>query len=237
MCLMRCYGRRALICSCCAWLCSEESASEGAPRTPYLGFLIRSASFPGGLCGDLCGDGGYLVADSFQSDIFPPAPSSEASLSASEFFSGKQAALRLVSLEDGVSFASKAAPASTPAPAPAPTRTYTAPTPEPAPAPVPKAEPMYARQSSTDSFASPPPPKAEPAFVRQSSVDSFSAPAPTPAPAAARANDGETARLEESNARLTAELRDAREKIRNLELQLEGVRANARKAAQALLDG
>ena len=47
--------------------------------------------------------------------------------------------------------------------------------------------------------------------------------------------DGENATLKEENARLTAELREAREKIRNLELQVESIRANARKAA-ALLD-
>ena len=44
------------------------------------------------------------------------------------------------------------------------------------------------------------------------------------------------AALKEENARLTAELREARERIRNLELQVETVRANARKAA-ALLEG
>jgi coronin-1B/1C/6 len=43
--------------------------------------------------------------------------------------------------------------------------------------------------------------------------------------------------LREENARLTQELREAHEKIRNLELQVEGIRANARKAAQALLEG
>jgi coronin-1B/1C/6 len=41
--------------------------------------------------------------------------------------------------------------------------------------------------------------------------------------------------LKEENTKLTAELREAREKIRNLELQVESLRANARKAA-ALLD-
>jgi FtsZ-binding cell division protein ZapB len=43
--------------------------------------------------------------------------------------------------------------------------------------------------------------------------------------------------LKEENARLNWELREARAQIRNLELQVEGIRANARKAAQALLDG
>ena len=41
--------------------------------------------------------------------------------------------------------------------------------------------------------------------------------------------------LEEENTKLTGELRDAREMIRNLELQVEAMRANAKKA-QALLD-
>ena len=42
-------------------------------------------------------------------------------------------------------------------------------------------------------------------------------------------------KLKEENARLTAELREARAQIRNLELQVESIKANARKAA-ALLD-
>lgn len=42
--------------------------------------------------------------------------------------------------------------------------------------------------------------------------------------------------MKEENARLTAELREAREKIRNLELQVESMKVNAKKAA-ALLDG
>jgi len=42
--------------------------------------------------------------------------------------------------------------------------------------------------------------------------------------------------LQEDNERLTAELRDAQAKIRTLELQVESLKANARKAAKALLD-
>ena len=41
--------------------------------------------------------------------------------------------------------------------------------------------------------------------------------------------------LKEENAQLNAELREAREKIRNLELQVESMKVNAKKAA-ALLD-
>ena len=43
------------------------------------------------------------------------------------------------------------------------------------------------------------------------------------------------ASLQHENAKLASELRDAREKIRNLELQVESMKANAKKAA-ALLD-
>ncbi|KAJ7879252.1 hypothetical protein B0H14DRAFT_2709772 [Mycena olivaceomarginata] len=167
-------------------------------------------------------------ADSFQSDIFPPAPSIEPGLSAAEFFAGKEAPIRLVSLEDGVSFAGKAAasqaytPQAQPAPVQAkvepkvePTRTYTAPAPEP-----------VARQSSVDSYSAPS--LAE----RTSSYSSYSSPVPTPAAPAQQ-----DSALTEENARLNTELREAYAKIRGLELELEGVRANARRAAQALLEG
>jgi coronin-1B/1C/6 len=42
--------------------------------------------------------------------------------------------------------------------------------------------------------------------------------------------------LQEENERLNAELREARAQIRNLELQIESLKINARKAAAALLD-
>ena len=42
--------------------------------------------------------------------------------------------------------------------------------------------------------------------------------------------------LEAENARMESDLREAREKIRNLELQVEALRANARKATQALMN-
>ena len=44
------------------------------------------------------------------------------------------------------------------------------------------------------------------------------------------------AALHQDNERLNAELREARAQIRNLELQVESLKANARKAAAALLD-
>ena len=42
--------------------------------------------------------------------------------------------------------------------------------------------------------------------------------------------------MQQDNDRLNAELREARAQIRNLELQVEGLKANARKATAALLD-
>lgn len=48
--------------------------------------------------------------------------------------------------------------------------------------------------------------------------------------------DSAVSALKEENTRLNSELREARAQIRNLELQVESIKANARKAA-ALLDG
>jgi coronin-1B/1C/6 len=107
-------------------------------------------------------------SDSFQSDIFPPAPSIEPSLTAGEFFSGKPIALKYVSLETGA--VSIAAPTSTLVPMP--TRSATAPTPQPAQTPSlsPVAPPQLTRVASD-----PPPPSPAPA------------PSSTPAPASAYA--------------------------------------------------
>ncbi|KAF8885078.1 hypothetical protein CPB84DRAFT_1850493 [Gymnopilus junonius] len=81
-------------------------------------------------------------ADSFQSDIYPPAPSIEPSLSASEFFNGKVAPPKLVNLADGStvagpqrSAATSPPPAQSPPPIIQPTRTFSASAPSPALAP------------------------------------------------------------------------------------------------------
>ncbi|KAJ3515716.1 hypothetical protein NLJ89_g1588 [Agrocybe chaxingu] len=169
-------------------------------------------------------------ADSFQSDIYPPAPSSEPSVTAAEFFNGKVPTLQRVSLADGSSVA----------PGPASASPFSAVPPTPSSA-VPAPSPIQATRSFTASAPTPVPPPAvatasEPLLSRKSE--------PTPAPVESRAptrshtvDSSREAELEAENARLEAELREAREKIRNLELQVETVRANARKAAQALLDG
>ncbi|KAI0262372.1 microtubule binding protein [Gloeopeniophorella convolvens] len=166
-------------------------------------------------------------SDSFQSDIYPPAPSSEPSLSAGEFFSGKPISLKLVSLDTGA--VSSAAASSTSLP----TRSATAPVPQPVPSPSPAPSPIT-------KVASDPTPIATPV--------STSAPAPIPVSPAevpippSRStsyvpDDGKATALQGDNDRLTAELREARAQIRNLELQVESLKANARKAAAALLDG
>ncbi|KAF8194693.1 microtubule binding protein [Pholiota molesta] len=165
-------------------------------------------------------------ADSFQSDIYPPAPSIEPSLTAAEFFHGKVAPLKLVSLGDGSIFAGPPPSAVPPTPVSASVQS-----------------PTFVQPTRTFSAgpANPPPSIAEPPAL--ASVSKSWTPSPSPASAApepktaARSDtfDSKQADLERENERLESELREAREKIRNLELQVESIRANARKAAQALL--
>jgi len=99
-----------------------------------------------------------MQSDSFQSDIYPPAPSSEPSLTAGEFFSGKQPTLKLVSLENGAVTTSTTAPAKTPvlAESPAVSRSTSLATPvSTAPAPASEIrEPVSAKPEPT--FSPPP---------------------------------------------------------------------------------
>ena len=167
-------------------------------------------------------------ADSFQSDIYPPAPSSEQSLTAAEFFSGKTAPLNLVSLEDGAVFAGNDAPS-----APA---VVSIPPPAPSPAPARLPEPTFTPAVTKSVMTTP------------ARADSYPANTPIVDPPGdnVRTNVGgrsdthslqRNAGLEEDVDRLNGELREARQKIRNLELQVEGLKANARKAAQTLMEG
>jgi len=174
-------------------------------------------------------------ADSFQSDIYPPAPSADPALTAGEFFSGKTAAPKLVSLEDG---AISSGP--TPSAALVPTRTSTG----PIPSPVPVAAPITTMSAPAPT---PPAPAAESAMPPRALEPSPFVVSPIENKPISRsvsaafeddfssAPHKESSALKEENTRLTSELREAREKIRNLELQVETFKANARKAA-ALLD-
>lgn len=107
-------------------------------------------------------------ADSFQADIFPPAPSNEPSVSASEYFNGKNPTLKLISLENG-------SPAAAPPPS---SSSYSAAPPTPSSA-APAPPPIQATRSYSASAPAPaaaPPPAAA----------SFSEPIPTPTSAVPR---------------------------------------------------
>lgn len=96
---------------------------------------------------------GSSQADSFQSDLYPPVPSTEPSLSAAEYFNGKEPTLNLVSIANGA-FVTTATSANTFAAQPLtpisqaptlapiqPTRSYSAAAPSPASAPAPFVNP------------------------------------------------------------------------------------------------
>ncbi|GAA5998293.1 uncharacterized protein JCM10292_001103 [Rhodotorula paludigena] len=161
-------------------------------------------------------------SESFQADLFPPAPAPQPALQAREWFSGKDAPPILLDMETRQQTAATSAPpkqytpAPTPAPAPAPVK---APEPEKALTPPPPAPAARA--------ASPPPP-APPA-----KEDS---PAPAvPAAAAAAAVNGssngggadaeEVDALRDENKALRDALAEKDAVIRELELKLERVRS------------
>ncbi|KAI0726368.1 microtubule binding protein [Fomitopsis betulina] len=158
-------------------------------------------------------------SDSFQSDIYPLAPSAEPALSANEFFGGKSVSANLVSLDTGA-ISAGASPSFVLAPStPAPTRSVSAPTPTPVSVP----------SISVDTTPSPVPTAARKPEPSPSTATPFEPRTPI------RSSSGDDSALKDENARLAAELREARAQIRNLELQVESIKANARKAA-ALLD-
>ncbi|KAH9004849.1 microtubule binding protein, partial [Lactarius deliciosus] len=165
-------------------------------------------------------------SDSFQSDIFPPAPSIEPSLSAGEFFSGKPISLKLVSLETGA-VSSQRPTAASPVPASAPAQPPAALSPPLAP-PITK-------------VASEPTPFSPSALTPPADLQPFSPQLPPSRSTSSTyvPDDGKaaaSAALQQDNDQLNAELREARAMIRNLELQVESLKTNARKAAAALLD-
>jgi coronin-1B/1C/6 len=171
-------------------------------------------------------------ADSFQSDIFPPAPSAEPSMSASEYFSGKEMKKKLVDLQTGATSASASSPANFAAPPPqTSTPTSAAPAPSPVPAPaVPAVSKSFSAPSPATPVSAPAPASAsEPMAISEPSYS-----APTPAAAPSKDSSAELQSLRSENARLNEELREARNLIRDLELKAESSAANAKKAAQML---
>jgi coronin-1B/1C/6 len=174
-------------------------------------------------------------SESFQSDIFPPAPSIETSLTAGDFFSGKPVSLKFVSLETGAVTAAAASVA-------LPTRTTSAPAPAPASAPVPAPAhtPSLPLAPPITKVASEPTPLSPSAASPPVDTLPFSTRLPPSRSTSSTyvSDDGKAAAVaaaQQDNDRLNAELREARAQIRNLELQVESLKAYARKAA-ALLD-
>ncbi|KAI6099428.1 microtubule binding protein [Pisolithus croceorrhizus] len=166
-------------------------------------------------------------SDSFQSDIYPPAPSSEPSLTAAEFFAGRTAPVNLVNLENGAVFASDVSSHAPPPATVQPMVVSMAPAPEPIVVnPSPPVTPTVTKCASVPPTTSSP--GVSPAPVRSESLPADCQHVFVP-------NEVNTTLREEVD-RLNNELRDARQKIRNLELQVEGLRANARKVAQSLME-
>ena len=190
-----------------------------------------------------------IQSDSFQSDIYPPATSVESSLTASEFYSGKPAYRKLVSLDSGIVFQSSAT-ATAPAPSPLPTSTAFAASPSSTVQPAAASLAPHQFKTPTRSHTAPEHAseqvQAPSLATRSQSNDQTSGSHPI----SEREEGGDLdvigslkgdsssglGELQDENEKLWGELRDAREKIRNLELQVEGLRANARKVAQTLLE-
>ncbi|GAA5898134.1 uncharacterized protein JCM6883_000934 [Sporobolomyces salmoneus] len=164
-------------------------------------------------------------SDSFQSDLFPPAPSDQPALSSSEWFGGKtlppiliDMQTRQTSTSHDPTYVTYTPSISTPAPkAATPAREPSPPLPRREPSPPPQA-PAPARQ------ATPPPPPREP-----------TPPPPAPAPVPATTTNGSSSShsdeseklsaLREENADLKSRLAEKDSVIRELELKLEKIKA------------
>ncbi|GAA6007162.1 hypothetical protein JCM11491_003027 [Sporobolomyces phaffii] len=165
-------------------------------------------------------------SDSFQSDLFPPAPSDQPALSADEWFGGKTLPPVLIDMQTRQTAVSHD-----------PTyKTYSPPTSKPAPArsePTPAAAPAAEPESVTPPPREPsPPPRREPTPSPPAPV--VAAAEPTPAPPATANGTNQTpsdrdaeevAALREENAELRARLADKDQLIRELELKLEKIKA------------
>ncbi|TFL02220.1 hypothetical protein BDV98DRAFT_566901 [Pterulicium gracile] len=178
-------------------------------------------------------------ADSFQSDIFPPAPSVEATLSAAEFFAGKEVKRKVVDLSNGTTSSSSAAAAaptpasaSTQTPTSAPAQSPASSSPAPVAAPTPAASKSFslppAASSPVDTYIGTPIQDPQPSRLAEPAA---SAPAGLPT---SNQDSAELQSLRVENARLNDELREARALIREMEVKVERNAANARRAALML---
>ncbi|PWN54036.1 putative CRN1 [Violaceomyces palustris] len=192
-------------------------------------------------------------AESFQADIFPPAPSAVPSLTAEEYFKGKRAPRNMVSLENGKISSSTTLPTAAPS---TPTVTAPAPAPASAPAPVPPVDsspapaPVPAPAPAT---ASAPAPAAAPTPIQTNTSSPFTRdfasrneePRSTFAllkddssvvngsNEGSRSKSGDESEAIIEKLRIQIEERDTR--IRELELENEQLKANQEKVRAALL--
>ncbi|KIK65781.1 hypothetical protein GYMLUDRAFT_240255 [Collybiopsis luxurians FD-317 M1] len=187
-----------------------------------------------------------FIADGFRSDIFSPVPSYEPSMSANDFFSGKNAPRKVLDLISGASFASVITPSAPPS-APAPASAVSSP-PTPVPTPTPVVAPAMTQDVSlptptSESVSGSAPLVAFPNYILRRRRLWFMQEL-----GVGIGNDNKTANDNDDepfhSPRLSvkktppsiSELSELRELIRNLELQVEAQSASARKAAQTLLD-
>ncbi|KAG8835250.1 Coronin-like protein crn1 [Serendipita sp. 400] len=170
-------------------------------------------------------------ADSFQADIFPPAPSLEPSVDAAEFFaSRKEIVRRVVDLNTGTTSASTGPLTLVPPTVPYTSDSLSAVTPiTPSPL-VPKSATLGSSTLSSSFTTSAPTPTS--GGLAQATFSSSFKPTATQEYSV----ESDLSALADENARLNGELREARSQIRSLELQLEAMRANAQRAAKVLLD-
>ncbi|GAA5823093.1 hypothetical protein JCM3770_007094 [Rhodotorula araucariae] len=177
-------------------------------------------------------------SESFQADLFPPAPSAQPALSAADWFGGKTAAPNLLDMETRQQTTASSAPPKQYKPVAAP-----APTPAPAPAPAPTPVPAAARTPTPPRAASPAPapapaPREEPAApapmsavpdTAAASLNAVGTVASAGGASLAHANGAGPAQasdeLQEENRALKAALAEKDAVIRELELKLERVKA------------
>ncbi|KAJ1025202.1 hypothetical protein NDA16_002707 [Ustilago loliicola] len=187
-------------------------------------------------------------AESFQSDIFPPAPSAVPSLTSKEFFDGKRGQRNMMSLETGKGVSSSGS-------VPAPTPASSAAAPKPAAAPAAPA-PTQTQRSASPVKSSPTPTATttlapEPQTTQRDFSEpksTFAALKQTPAPTStatatatsngtsSNSNAAEVEELKKQIEKLRTAVEERDTKIRHLEQENETLKTNQKKAREALLN-
>ncbi|TKY88738.1 hypothetical protein EX895_002369 [Sporisorium graminicola] len=183
-------------------------------------------------------------AEGFQSDIFPPAPSAQPALTAAEFFNGKRAPRNMLSLETGKGVSSSGsvpttagAAVATPAPAPAAAARPASPT-KSAAAPAPVAASTPARSASPVKATPAPTPAPQPAATsepKSAAAAAASTPVSTSNGSSSSTSE-EVADLKAAIEKLRTAVEERDTKIRHLEQENETLKANQKRAREALLN-